>query len=272
MKNEILRFFEQQLSRWDTAHKNFKALKDVKKKSFKAGNLVGHIQYNPVRAVSTLAKLDKESLQRRPCFLCEENRPTQQEYIHILPGWQMLVNPYPILDYHFTIASKTHIPQVLDIETGFKLAEELPGMVVFFNSCGAGASAPDHLHFQAVTLESLPLIKALENDPEFEPPFALIRNEEELKRCSLPTNVYFWKSPANDEIKFIAVARRAHRPDMFFKELPERRAVSPGAIDMAGVIVTPFAEDFEALNDEDVMEVFRQTSILNSENKEEKIE
>ena len=258
---EIENFYKDQLKNWKLARENCTALKNVEKKPMHAGGLEGFIQFNPARAVSTLAKVDENSIQTRKCFLCETNRPKEQRVIEILPGWELLVNPYPILPLHFTIASLEHIPQKLSVETGFKLAKLLKGMVVFYNDEGAGASAPDHSHFQAVPQEELPLIKYLKNNAIETLPFQVIRDVQELITLQARVNAYFWEEA--DTIRFAAIPRKAHRPSEYYKTGSERRAVSPGAIDMAGIIVTPVREDFNALTNQDIESIYRQVAFNN---------
>lgn len=256
-------FFESEIKKWDLARENYIALGKVLKKPFRAGELRGYVQYNPARSVSTLAKVDKLSLEKRPCFLCASNRPDIQKSKEILPGYELLINPFPILPYHFTIASKDHTPQILDISTGKKLAELLPGMVVFFNSEGAGASAPDHLHYQCVPLGQLPLINLInekkdKGETELILPFKIIEADSYTEKGK-PLNAFFWKY--GDENRSIIIPRKAHRPKEYFLDSPARRAVSPGAIDMAGVIVTPIKEDFEAIDEKDIMNIYQQVAL-----------
>lgn len=258
-------FYKSQLDAWPVAFKNCSALQNISKKYFKASGLEGYMQFNPARAVSTLAKTDSKSILDRKCFLCSANRPKEQLAFEILPDWELLVNPFPILSYHFTICSKYHIPQKLDIETGFKLASKLPGMAVFFNDDGAGASAPDHLHFQAVPQVTLPLINKIEDSKyrDLNLPFKIVSDLlqiKDLQEKNIPMNVFFWKTKSvEEEIKIVAIPRKSHRPRQYFLAPPARRAVSPGAIDMAGIIVTPIKEDFEALTSEDILDIYTQT-------------
>lgn len=272
-------FYETQLKNWEVAANNFEALKRVKKKPFKAGDLEGYVQFNPARKSSTIAKVDPESIKVRKCFLCEENRPEEQLKMEILEDFDLLVNPFPILPYHFTIASRHHIPQEYIPETGIKLAKKLPGMVVFYNDPGAGASAPDHLHFQAVPKKSLPLINLIEEEWDKENnkdsgiphipldlPFEVLVLSGHLatdpnlfpQKWPHPINAFFWRDEEKDYVRTLTIGRNAHRPDCYFLEPPLRRAFSPGAIDMAGVLVTPFEEDFNKITDPEIYDIYRQ--------------
>lgn len=260
-------FFDVHVSEWDLASKNFKALDLIRKKPFKSGDLKGYVQFNPARAVSTLAKLDKDSISQRKCFLCECNRPSEQNGVEILPGWELLVNPYPILPYHFTIVKKDHVKQEFSPVIGKKLAGEMEGFIVFFNDAEAGASAPDHMHFQAVPMGSLPLVDLVEKYwcqgiDKLNLPFKIIMDEEEARHCGKPMNSFYWK-PKGESVRFISIPRKSHRPKSYFLEPPFRRAVSPGAIDMAGVLVTPYEEDFELINDLEITTIYGETGVTN---------
>lgn len=261
---ELKNFFENQLSTWALARENFEALTKVKKKSFRLGDLEGYVQFNPVRAVSTLAKVDKKSLIKRKCFLCDSNRPPEQGALDIINGWKLLVNPFPILPYHFTIAGNNHVPQKFEYKTAVAIAEKLPGMVVFYNDDGAGASAPDHVHYQAVPIEALPLITAIMNNEKkgeknISLPYKIITSISEMSSLACPMNVFIWMRDKG-ELKFVAIPRRKHRPSQYFLTPPDRIAVSPGAIDMAGVIVTPFEEDFLKIDDQYISDIYKQVA------------
>lgn len=272
MEKELLDFFDHQLENWKLAYDNFQFLRDVKKKPFSVGSLQGYVQFNPARAVSTMAKVGKEEIRNRKCFLCKDNRPSEQLAMEILPDWELLVNPFPILPYHFTISNRNHTPQVFKYEDGLKLSGTLPGMVVFFNGDGAGASAPDHLHYQAVPIEELPLVsliekERIENINRLNLPFQIIADKEEAEKREQPINGFFWKSPENGETRFIAIPRTAHRPKLFYLEDENRRRVSPGAIDMAGVIVTPFEEDYLNLSSQEIAQIYRDVALIPSDEK-----
>lgn len=268
-REELFDFFDHQLSGWTLARENYSSLERVRKKPFKVGGLEGYVQFNPARAVSTLAKLDAASIKKRNCFLCESNRFPEQKGLPILQDMELLVNPFPILPYHFTIVCSDHIPQQFNIDTAYALAEKLPGMVVFFNDSGAGASAPDHLHYQAVPKELMPLVKLIESSgdksahsAESSDPFLILRDPSQIYEKEAPYNIFVWNT-ADKGSFFAAVPRKCHRPDVFFKEPPMRRAVSPGALDMAGVIVTPYEEDFEAISESDIRDIYNQVAFKN---------
>ena len=154
----LRRFFNRQIETWDTARRNFRNLQDVSIRRLAAESCL-LAQFNPARIVSTGASVSKEALGRRPCFLCRENRPGEQSAKSFGAGFEILVNPYPILPLHFTIPSRRHEPQLIleHYAEMHRFLAEYPGMTVFYNGPECGASAPDHMHFQAVAGSALPL-------------------------------------------------------------------------------------------------------------------
>src|SRR3712207_9584485 len=65
---------------------------------------------NPARSRSALAKTDAASIAQRPCFLCEKNRPAEQEAVNF-KYYHICLNPYPIFERHLTIIEKNHRAQ-----------------------------------------------------------------------------------------------------------------------------------------------------------------
>lgn len=197
------------------------------------------VQWNPARAVSTLAKVDKATLAKRPCFLCRENRPAVQEALGILGGrWEVLINPFPILHRHLTIVSAEHTPQRLtrqDFEDMLEISRALPDFVVFYNGARCGASAPDHKHLQAGLASALPPFPTQTADALW----------LDIKALPVPAG--------RDEADFNLlvlngrgrlIPRSRHRPACYREGTC---LVSPGALDMAGLVITPREEDFRSL-------------------------
>lgn len=293
---ELTDFLNAQLLLWQEANQRYANLGKAERRLIQAGDMTIAIQHNPARITSTGAKTDADSIKKRKCFLCRINRPEVQAAWEIEPGWDFLVNPFPIFPFHFTIASQqhemqNHIPAEMAI-----FAERLPGMVVFYNGARAGASAPDHLHCQAVPAEELPLIAFTEknhisavtdlrwsNDFQKKAPFcylsAIISNDsggmsalrQMLRICGAPSenaeadpnlvNAYFWIDKTG-RLRVIVIPRRAHRPAAYFKEGEDKITVSPGAVDMAGVIITPVEKDFRRLSEEDVYRIYQETAYV----------
>lgn len=283
-------FVEQQLSAWPLAKKNHDALADVEARRFDIGDLPVLVLHNPARIVSTGAKTDSESIGKRPCFLCAANRPEEQVGIDILKGWELLVNPYPIFPLHFTIASVDHTPQSAIPYEAASFAEMMPGMAVFFNGARAGASAPDHMHLQAVLKSELPLLEIAEryhlseNSPVMHSsqfgldlPYSfysavITPDSMGMKTlaaiCSVKgqdkktgsedsglVNAFFW-TDTTGMLRAVVVPRGAHRPSVYGE-----MTISPGAIDMAGVMIVPRKEDFERLDTETIKKIYSDVAI-----------
>ena len=280
----LQRFFNRQLEKWEDARRRYQDLRTVKTRELVVGSSSIHVQWNPSRMVSTGAKIDKAAIAARPCFLCEQNRPNEQVKKMVNGQYELLVNPFPILPQHFTIPSVKHQPQRILDSYGqiHKLLEEYSEMMVFYNGPLCGASAPDHAHFQAGTSGVLPLqmswqrlsrnlttiVELNEHDTlalidDYPCTAFLIRSrsqygDEQLFRRlyeALPENelepmmnIVAWRS--NDDFISVVFPRTKHRPDCYYKTGSEQFVISPGALDMAGLIITPRQEDFERITPE----------------------
>ena len=159
IKDQVNELFEQQLSVWEMARNNFEGLKTVQIREFDFDGFGVKVQFNPARMVSSGAKVDAKTIAQRKCFLCAANRPEVQRGIE-WRDYDILINPFPIFTRHLTIPRREHVDQRLVpyISDMFDLARELPDFVVFYNGPKCGASAPDHMHFQAGNADFLPLV------------------------------------------------------------------------------------------------------------------
>ena len=292
--SSISRFFNRQLEKWDDARHRFRDLKHVETK--KLSEEV-RLQFNPARIVSTGAKIDKKTLGERPCFLCDKNRPKEQMSQQIDERFHLLVNPFPILPIHFTIPARKHQPQAIyknygEMHRFLSLHSEL---MVFYNGPKCGASAPDHLHFQAGTSGILPLqanwqrlsrnltdIISLNDEEKIAvvrdfivPAFVIISKSEESDETlfhrlykSMPMrgdetepmmNIIAWRK--GDEYISVVIPREKHRPEAYFAEGDAQVMVSPGALDMSGLIITPREEDFHKLTEESATTILQECGI-----------
>ena len=160
---DIHTFVTDQLSTWPLAEGNFKALESVHVREVEVNGLTIKLQFNPARMISSAAKLSKEDIAKRKCFLCEENRPAVQNSIPFTaPGgheYHILVNPYPIFPDHLVVAKAAHKDQCIAGRFGdmLALAREFEGYTLFYNGPKCGASAPDHHHFQVAPRGLMPL-------------------------------------------------------------------------------------------------------------------
>ena len=292
--SSISRFFNRQLEMWEDARHRFRDLKHVEVRQL-SDQL--KVQFNPARIVSTGAKIDKHTLGERPCFLCERNRPKEQMTKQIDDHFQLLVNPFPILPVHFTIPATKHQPQSIyrhygEMQRLLSLHSEL---MVFYNGPKCGASAPDHLHFQAGTSGVLPLqanwqrlsrsltdVISLNDEEKISvlrdflvPAFVIISKSEDSDEelfhrlyRSMPMrgdesepmmNIIAWRK--GDEFISVVIPREKHRPDAYFAEGEAQMMVSPGALDMAGLIITPREEDFSKINLDKATALLRECGI-----------
>ena len=289
MTNLLDRFIEQQLREWQLARDNHEALAHVwcrELVSTKTSTPL-RVQYNPARMVSTGANIDKASIAARPCFLCAMNRPKEQRGMALDEEFEWLVNPFPILPHHFTIAAKEHRPQrILDgYDAMIRAAQVLPeGYIVFYNGPQCGASAPDHLHLQAGIGRGIPLVEYVLTLPEADEqacqaiaPFGdmayLIRDAEERTTfdrlyAMLPLMEGEYEPRMNvvalrrgEQVSLIVIPRLQHRPHCYSAEGDSRYLISPGALDMCGLIVTPRAEDYERLTAAKATEILCEVGV-----------
>ena len=292
--SSISRFFNRQLEMWEDARHRFRDLKHVEVRQL-SDQL--KVQFNPARIVSTGAKIDKHTLGERPCFLCERNRPKEQMTKQIDDHFQLLVNPFPILPVHFTIPATKHQPQSIYRHYGemHRLLSLHSELMAFYNGPKCGASAPDHLHFQAGTSGVLPLqtnwqrlsrnltdVISLNDEEKISvlrdflvPAFVIISKSEDSDEelfhrlyRSMPMrgdesepmmNIIAWRK--GDEFISVVIPREKHRPDAYFAEGEAQMMVSPGALDMAGLIITPREEDFSKINLDKATSLLRECGI-----------
>ena len=288
-------FFEKQLALWSDAEKRYRALATAKQRVFE--NSVS-LQYNPSRAISTAAKVDAASIAERLCFLCAKNRPAEQVAENALGSLELLVNPYPILPMHFTLPARKHVPQVLKpmFADMLHLAGRWQGLALFYNGAKCGASAPDHAHLQAVRCCDVPLLKSitaggfslgepvccvdgasLYNVKGYVVPFFMITSRmvshsvELLNRllAAMPVadgepeprmNVISYYS-ATEGYVTVVIPRAQHRPACYYADDASQRLVSPGTLDMAGLVVTPRECDFEALTADEAAALLREVAV-----------
>ncbi len=241
---QIKEFIDRQLAQWPEVAARYRALESVVSKTvtLPSNGKPYSVQFNPARAVSTRAKVDAASIAARPCFLCAKNRPQEQISIE-WEDLEILVNPFPIFPDHLTIPARKHSPQTLEgrIAQMKRLSLALPGFTVFFNGAKAGASAPDHFHFQAVPSHYMSL----------NGPFHTYELADE-------------GADAADEMinavctdgSLTVIPRSKHRPGCYTEI-----GVSPAGIDLCGTMIAVSREDFDALTPEKVDEILREVTV-----------
>ena len=292
--SSISRFFNRQLEVWTDARHRFRDLKHVETRQF-SDQL--KLQWNPARIVSTGAKIDKKTLGERPCFLCDKNRPKEQMSKQIDEKFHLLVNPFPILPVHFTIPARKHQPQLIYKNYGemHRFISLHSDLMVFYNGPKCGASAPDHLHFQAGTNGILPLqtnwqrlsrnltdVISLNDEEKISvvrdfivPAFVIISKSAESDEAlfrrlykAMPQrgdetepmmNIISWRK--GEEFISVVIPREKHRPEAYFAEGDAQFVVSPGALDMSGLIITPREEDFRKLTEEKALSLLQECGV-----------
>lgn len=311
------RLFDEQLEIWDDARERYDQLKDTVKSDFEVEGCKMSVQFNPARIVSTGAKVDKNTIRRRPCFLCDINRPDEQIELPVLGKYTLLVNPFPILPIHYTIPLRMHSIQCIREHyiDMMELTRSLDGMMVFYNGPLCGASAPDHMHFQAGSRGVVPLerdwnelyrgirsrIYPISDEELFEavtleemaddtgifslrgyvcPGIIIVTrtpeaNEKLFNKVydAMPIvegetepmmNILSWtmnsESDGTQRIVSVIIPRRKHRPECYFAEGDDKLLVSPGALDMGGMIITPREEDFRKLSPRMAADVIREVA------------
>ena len=225
------------------------------------------VQHNPARIRSTAAKVDSKSLAERPCFLCPENRPEVQQAHPLCDGWELLVNPYPILKEHYTIVAMRHQPQTLQgVLPVMRQAARVLGsaFMVFYNGPHCGASAPDHQHLQAGHWQGVPLVEYLLSHPVTAPVEIAPMGFKIIVRPLISVEDTFLPSDTDDVNlilvgdMLITIPRRHHRPACFGFTDSRQRLVSPGALDMCGLLITPRRSDFDNLTPDEARDILRQ--------------
>lgn len=276
LQKKIDQLFSNQLIEWELLSKNHNQFKsDVKYKTFSWSSQPEVIlQYNSERIVSATANVNESDVENRPCFLCEENRPSVQKGISFLDKYIILCNPYPILKNHLTIPLLSHVPQLIGkkMEDMLTLTESLEDYIVFYNGPKCGASVPDHFHFQAGL--KMDILLNGENDLRS---CLIIESSEKSEAVELFYDVYsYLKTLQPDEgepminiISFMdgdkyvihIFPRKLHRPWQYVAKEKAQLLISPGALDMAGLIITPRKEDFDKINKEEIEDIYAQVSL-----------
>ncbi len=299
----VAALIDQQRETWPLFQEGSEAFRLIETKRVRVEESEVVIQHNPRRIRSTAAQVDRASVENRRCFLCPDSLPPEEKGIAYDDDLVILCNPFPVLDRHLSVVHREHFPQQIEgnVETLLSLAHDLgSSYFVLYNGPECGASAPDHLHFQACSRELLPIENNLFDD---EPVMIedcnfcedTARNSFELFTlggCGRSVVVFrggnrqevaHWTYQVIKELAsqtdktepliniictydpkvwtLYLFPRARHRPASFYAEGESRLVVSPGAIDMAGVIVVPERRDFDRLNGELVTAIFSEVSM-----------
>ena len=292
---EVNALAARQLAAWPLARANYEALQGVRTRSFEMDGCELRLQFNPARIRSTAARVDDRSVRERRCFLCAAHLPPEQLRTPWGEDFLLLLNPFPIFPLHFTLPALAHTPQTLTGHTldFIRTARALEGFTVFYNGPRCGASAPDHLHFQAGSRGFLPLEReatvrprrviipaeghagTLYTLPGYLRPVLVLRSacEDWLDghlQCiiaRLPVlpgeaeprfNLLGWHDA--DGWTLCLFPRTEHRPRRFYAEGDDRLLLSPASVDLAGVFIAPREEDFLRITPQDLRDTLREVT------------
>ena len=291
---------EHQLQHWQLFRTNHERLNNVRMKSYLIDTTKIFVLNNEERITSTSAKVDKETIKERTCFLCINHLPGEQKGIQVQENYYFLCNPFPIFDNHFTIIHKDHRKQSISksIITLLNIAKDAGGnYALFYNGPQCGASAPDHLHFQACSKIDMPVLNQLNNitpdrNTTIENLPVKIYNSGILKFVyfdgdTVSRLVNTWEriysnyqhySSTEDEplinlVTFydknrwhvVLFLRKKHRPDYFFKDDDRKLLISPAAVDLTGALIVPRKNDFDRIGRNIVKDIYNQVLLSKEE-------
>jgi ribosomal protein S18 acetylase RimI-like enzyme len=292
-----LKLLSDQKKAWQELREGYESLKNVRERDLPCRGFSIRLQYNPGRIKSSTAEVSKINVKDRQCFLCLDHLPEDQRGILYRSDYLILGNPMPVFSSHFTVSHIDHRLQAIDEHIGnyLQLMADLgPSWTVLYNGPKCGASAPDHLHFQAGPSGQMSIEKEIRREKKFIPikkidgvllyrgmdlgreaillegddPLAIEGTLKDLLNALkkiLSTNEEPMMNIAGfyEERKWrlVIFPRRKHRPDAFFREGEARVVVSPGVIDMGGLLITPVKRDFERLDAIAVEGIYREVSL-----------
>ncbi|MDR1258053.1 MAG: DUF4922 domain-containing protein [Tannerellaceae bacterium] len=293
------RLLVRQRISWSAAKSGYEALEKVAVKVLLVGDFTVKVQYNPARIVSSGAKTDAQSVRDRRCFLCPPNLAPEQEALPMGEDYLLLCNPFPIFAEHFTIASRHHVEQRIYARFAdlLKASRQLSDFTLFYNGPQCGASAPDHLHFQAVTGSYMPIdneIPLFKGEPFIENVHGkislltgymrngfIIESATEEGCCFLFTHIYnvlpIPEGDAEPRMNLFCrytqaggwivalISRTAHRPRQYCTQGSGHILTAPGAADIGGVFITALEEDFEKITPALLCDIYSQIAFSDSD-------
>lgn len=287
---------KQQQATWPMLNQAIAALGQAQDKQFRVKGSEVFAQFNPARIVSTAAKVDAASIKARPCFLCAENLPAEEQGVAFGDAYVVLCNPFPVLPDHLVISARTHTPQAIHGHFGalLDLAEGLgEEFFALYNGPACGASAPDHLHFQACSRERLPVARDVET---WERRYVLHRGNCEvftlpnyrvnalIARSRSRAALIEWFEQALSRLAAVTEAtaepllnlvvthdahgwtvylypRSKHRPACYFADGEQKLTISPAGIDLSGVVVVPDPQHFARVTAQDIGAIYAEVML-----------
>ncbi|WP_321519727.1 DUF4922 domain-containing protein [uncultured Bacteroides sp.] len=291
---QVQNLLQEQMNAWELARNNYEALSQVRVKELNFNKLKIKVQFNPARIVSSSAKVDSKSIQERKCFLCGQNRPVEQKGIPFGDNYVVLVNPFPIFPKHLTIPACEHVDQLIfsRFEDMLDLAYNLDEFTIFYNGPKCGASAPDHVHFQAGSKGFLPIEKewrmfadsealeyqsaklflldsylrgtlVIESESKdsavklFEKIYASLEVKPGEREPMM--NILAWFD--SDKWVICIFPRTLHRPSCYTAQGDDNILISPASVDMGGVFITPLEKDFEKISSQNICDILQEVSM-----------
>lgn len=279
-RNDLRLFLDTQLKEWPQAQTNYAAMGHCLQRQIEVDGEVIRLQFNPGRQRSTTADTSAIEIARRDCFLCAKHRPKTQKKRR-LGSFDLLVNPFPVFEEHYTLAHVLHVEQRIKphVRSFFRMLDRLPDMTLFYNGAQCGASAPDHAHFQACLWEQpeVPHRGSLiyqEGTTTLSEGVSSLRPAWLLEGCSSASmsqvlfslldflspneepnvNLLAWKR--GERSYCLIFPRSRHRPEVYFRSDEGQRLVSPAAVEMGGFLVCSRQRDFEQLNAAEIREIY----------------
>jgi Domain of unknown function (DUF4922) len=288
---------KEQKASWPDLSVGYEALGSVRVKELHCNGFSVRVHHNPRRIKSTTAPVDQKSIDKRPCFLCLKNLPEPQRGILYREDFIVLCNPFPICPEHYTIAHIIHGPQSFEgmVSKFLTMAKDFsPDFDVFYNGPESGASAPDHLHFQATTRGILPiekeikdkaklvLVKCIHATPFFRAKnmgreVIILEGEDCAAIGDALTNIIsamksvlaslteprmnLLGSYEGNKWRVVIFPRQRLRPSVYFLPGNERILISPGLVEMGGIIITPIGKDFDIVNEELIRTIYAEVSV-----------
>jgi len=293
--------FSQQTAHWQRLRENIHQRTLMETKTIALGQFAVQVQHNPARMPSTTAQVDSVSIQQRPCKLCPEQLFPEQKGVAYGDELVILCNPFPILDRHLSIVHRNHVPQAISgrLPLLLDLAQDLADeFLLFYNGPRCGASAPDHFHVQACARESLPVLQHcdfIERDPIFQKYKETIRRDDELEVFTLKdyhVRLLVYAGTSRNRLvagvehtlqnlaaltggleeplinllvtfedpvwRIFLFPRAKHRPQSYYDGT---LTLSPASLDLAGFLVIPVEEHFQAIRTEQIKQVYAEVSL-----------
>jgi hypothetical protein len=292
-----IQLLEAQKKAWPQLTSGYAALEGIRLREIACDGFSVRLQFNPGRLVSSSAKVDPKSIAARKCFLCRENLPIEQQGVLYGDDTLILCNPAPIFNEHYTLSHTEHTPQSLRdrIPLFLNLAKDLaPHFSVFYNGPKCGASAPDHMHFQASPMNMMPIetdvcrqarrevlrtagsvtmlrianigrealvLESAHRDELSVELAAAINAMQRVENANEEPKINVICSFAEGAWRVIIFSRSKHRPDVFFEEGDKKVMISPASVDIGGLVITPLERDFLRVDAALIQSIFREVSV-----------